>query len=93
MSVPAVAVVNVETLTEEERGRLVKALRECSNAQARAQGEREYVSETAKTLAKELKLPKKLVNRLIAVYHKQNFDEQVADHEQFAKLYMVVSKK
>lgn len=93
MSVQQATVASVQNLTEEQRGKLMKAIRECSNAIARAAGEREFVSETTKTLSKELKLPKKLMNKLVATFHKQNFDDVVADHEQFAQLYKVVSKK
>jgi hypothetical protein len=87
-----VKVVNVENLTDEERGRLVKALKETSNSLARAEGEREYVSESIKKISDDLKLPKKMVSKLVKVHHKQNFDEEVAEHEQFEKLYKVVVK-
>jgi TRAP-type uncharacterized transport system substrate-binding protein len=39
-----------------------------------------------------MQLPKKLVAKLIKVYHKQNFDEEVAVHEQFETLYETVVK-
>lgn len=88
----AVQVVNVENLTDEERSRLVKALKETSNSLARAEGEREYVSESIKKISTDLKLPKKMVSKLVKVHHKQNFDEEVAEHEQFERLYKTVTK-
>jgi hypothetical protein len=49
---------------------------------------RESITETAKTM----QLPKQLVSRLIKVYHKQNYDEEIAVHEQFETLYETVVK-
>jgi hypothetical protein len=39
-----------------------------------------------------MQLPKKLVAKLVRVYHKQNFDEEVAVNEQFENLYESVVK-
>jgi hypothetical protein len=39
-----------------------------------------------------LQLPKKLVSRMVNVYHKQNYDEEVATHEQFETLYETIVK-
>lgn len=86
------ATVNVENLTTEERARLVAALREMSNSFARATGEREFIRESTKKIADDLKLPKKLIGKLVQAYNKQNFDEQVLEHEQFEKLYKAVIK-
>jgi hypothetical protein len=49
---------------------------------------RESITETAKAM----QLPKQLVSRLIKVYHKQNYDEEIAVHEQFETLYETVVK-
>lgn len=85
--------VNVENLSSEERTRLVQALKETSNALSRATGEKEFVREAIKKLSDDLKLPKKMVSKLVKVHHKQNFDEEVAEHEQFEKLYKAATKK
>jgi hypothetical protein len=37
-------------------------------------------------------LPKKLVAKMVKVYHKQNYDEEVATHEQFETLYETIVK-
>jgi hypothetical protein len=39
-----------------------------------------------------MQLPKRLVSRLVKVYHKQNYDEEIAIHEQFETLYETVVK-
>jgi hypothetical protein len=58
----------------------------------RIDGEQDYIRESITETAKQMQLPKKLVAKLIKVYHKQNFDEEVAVHEQFETLYETVVK-
>jgi len=89
----AVKVVNVENLSAEERGSLLAALREVSNSLSRMDGEKDLIRETKKKIAKDLKLPNKLVSKLAKVYHKQNFDEEMAEHEQFENLYLKLTNK
>lgn len=93
MAKQATPSVEVENLTAEQKSRLMTVLRETSNALCRADGEKDFVRETKKTLAKELGLPAKLVNRLVKVHHKQSFDQEKAEHEQFEKLYLKVTSK
>ena len=58
----------------------------------RMEGEKDYIKESIAKVAKDLQLPKKLVSRMIKVYHKQNYDEEVATHEQFETLYETIVK-
>jgi len=88
----AVKVAFAENLTEDQRGRLTKALKDASDSHIRQEAESEYLREVIKKISEDLKIPKKLVNALAKVYHKQNFDEVVAEHEQFEKLYKTVVK-
>jgi hypothetical protein len=55
-------------------------------------GEKDYIRESIAAISKDLQLPKKLVAKLIKVYHKQNYDEEVATHEQFETLYETIVK-
>ena len=82
----------VTSLSQEQKDRLLKAIKEMSNSLARAEGEAEYVREATKKIADDVKLSKKLVNKLVKVYHKQNFDEEVAIHDQFEDLYKALVK-
>jgi hypothetical protein len=88
----AVKVVHVENLTEDQQGRLKKALKDAADSHLRSEAESEYLREVIKKIAEDLKIPKKLVNALAKTYHKRNFDELVAEHEQFEKLYKAVTK-
>lgn len=85
--------VTIPTLSSEEKQQLFAALTETSKSLARACGEKEYVREAIKKVSDDLKLPKKLVSKLVKVHYKQNFDEECASNEEFEKLYQTVVKK
>jgi len=75
-----------------DREKLLKIIRECSDSMTRMDAEKEYIKEAVGAISKELQLPKKLVAKMVKVYHKQNYDEEVAVHEQFETLYETVVK-
>ncbi len=85
--------VDVDSLTPEQRSKLMQVLKETSNALARVEGEKDYVREAKKSLVKDLGLPTKMVSKLVKVHHKQNFDQEQMEHEQFEKLYLKVTTK
>ena len=76
----------------EDRKKLLDVLRECSASMTRIEGEKDYIKESVNDICKKLDLPKKLVSRMVKVYHKQNYDEEVAVHEQFETLYETIVK-
>jgi hypothetical protein len=78
--------------SETDRKKLYDAIKECSNSMTRIAAEKDLIKEAVKNVCEELKLPKRLVNRLVKVYHKQNYDEEVATHEQFEQLYETIVK-
>jgi len=75
-----------------DREKLLKIIRECSDAMLRAQAEKDYIKEAVADISKQLQLPKKLVAKMVKVYYKQNYDEEVAIHDQFETLYETVVK-
>jgi hypothetical protein len=75
-----------------DRDKLLNVLRECSASLTRMEGEKDYIKESVTDICKQLQLPKRLVNRMVKVYHKQNYDEEVAVHEQFETLYETIVK-
>jgi hypothetical protein len=77
---------------ETDKQKLFKVVKECSDSLTRIEGENDFIKESISEIAKQLQLPKKLVSRLVKVYHKQNYDEEVAVHEQFETLYETVVK-
>ena len=75
-----------------DQKKLLDCLRECSASMTRMDGEKDYIRESIASISKDLQLPKKLVAKLVKVYHKQNYDEEVATHEQFETLYEIIVK-
>lgn len=75
-----------------DREKLFEVLKECSNSLSRIGAEKDLIKEAVADICEELELPKRLVNRMVKVYHKQNYDEEVATHEQFESLYETVVK-
>lgn len=53
----------------------------------RVDAEKDLIRETIKEMSDEFKLPKKTLNKMARVYHKQNFPQEVASHEEFETLY------
>lgn len=88
----AVKQMTINKLSEPDKEKLYKIIKECSDSMARIDVEQDFIRESIAETAKKMELPKKLVSRLVKVYHKQNYDEEVAVHEQFETLYESVVK-
>jgi TRAP-type uncharacterized transport system substrate-binding protein len=58
----------------------------------RAQAEKDLIRESISDISKKLEIPKRLVAKMVKVYYKQNYDEEVAVHDQFETLYETVVK-
>jgi len=76
----------------KDREKLLSVLKTCSDSMTRISAEKELIKEEVKEICEQLQLPKRLVSRMVKVYHKQNYDEEVAVHEQFETLYETVVK-
>ena len=88
----AVQQLSVNQLSQPDREKLFKIVKDCSDSMTRIEGENDFIRESIAETAKNMQLPKKLVAKLVRVYHKQNYDEEVAVHEQFETLYETVVK-
>jgi len=88
----AVQQLSINQLSQPDREKLFKIVKECSDSMTRIEGENDFIRESIAETAKQMQLPKKLVAKLVRVYHKQNFDEEVAVNEQFENLYDSVVK-
>ena len=75
-----------------DREKLLKVIRDCSDSLTRAAAEKDYIKEAIADISKNLQLPKKLVKKMVMTYYKQNYDEEVAVHDQFETLYETVVK-
>jgi hypothetical protein len=75
-----------------DQKKLLDMLREASNSLTRIESERDLIREMKSKVCDELQLEKKVINRMVKVYHKQTFQEEVAEHEQFETLYESIVK-
>lgn len=75
-----------------DREKLLKVIRDCSDSLTRIAAERDLIKESVKEISKQLELPKPLVRKMVKVYFKQNYDEEVAVQDQFETLYETVVK-
>lgn len=62
-------------------------MEEISNSMTRIEGERDFIKEAVNNICEEFELNKKTFRRLVKTYHKQNFSNEVADHEEFELMY------
>ena len=76
---------------EVERKQIRDCMQEISNSMTRIEGERDFIKEATNNICEELELDKKLFNRMVKVYHRQNFAEEVASHSEFEDLYEIVT--
>ena len=88
----AVQQLTINQLSQPDREKLFKIIKDCSDSLTRIDGEQDFIRESITETSKQMQLPKKLVAKLVKVYHKQNFEEEVAVHEQFETLYESVIK-
>jgi len=73
-----------------DRDKIKKMLAEISGSMTRMEAERDLVRETIKDMSKQFNLPVKTLNRMAKVYHKQNYNQEVAEHEEFEELYETI---
>jgi hypothetical protein len=80
------------TLGPADKLKLVGALKDISTSMSRMEAEKDLQKNIKNDICKELDLNKKVFSKLAKTYHKQNFADEVATHEEFEQLYEVVSK-
>lgn len=82
----------LNNISVEDKAKLLSALKDMSASMARCDAERDLQKNIKGDICKELDLNKKVFTKLAKTYHKQNFDVEVATHEEFEKLYEQVTK-
>lgn len=72
-----------------DRKKIKDAMHEISNAMTRIESERALIKDIKSELHEQFKeqLTRKEIAKMARVYHKQNFDEEVTNHEKFEALY------
>lgn len=74
-----------------DRKAIYDALKEISNSMTRIEGEREYIKEAINNTCDNFNLNKKTFRRMAKVYHKQNFNKEKEEHEEFEAMYETIT--
>lgn len=75
------------TFTEEELKKLKKGLSELSDVMTMKQAQSDAMKEIISSLHEELNIPKKMIRKMGVVYYKSNYNEVVAEQEEFEALF------
>lgn len=76
----------------EQRKKFRDALQEISNSMTRIEAERDLIKDIKAELVQEFELPKKTINSLAKIYHKQSFDQEAQEFSDLEALYEEVVK-
>ena len=70
-----------------DKKKIKDALFEISGSYSRIEAERDLIKDIVQNLADDFELSKKQVNKIARAYHKNNYNQQVAESEEFQELY------
>jgi hypothetical protein len=79
-------------ITPQDKKKLEDSLKDMSTSMTRVEAERDLQKNLIGDICEELDLNKKVFRKLAKVYHKQNFADEVATHQEFESLYETVTK-
>ena len=89
----AVQQLSINSLSNPaDQKKLLSLLKTCSDSMTRIEAEKELIKAEIAEISDQLEIPKRLLNKLVRFYHKQNYDEEVTTNEQFVQLYETVVK-
>lgn len=75
-----------------DKVKILGCLQEISNSLTRVEAERDLIKEILLKLQEECEIPKKLGRKLARVYHRRNYEEEVAEQSDFQSIYETVAK-
>ncbi len=75
-----------------DKAQVLGCLQEISNSLTRIEAERDLIKEILQKMQDECELPKRLSRKLAKVYHKRNYEEEVAEQSDFQTVYESVAK-
>jgi hypothetical protein len=76
----------------QNKAEILSCLNEISNSLTRIEAERDLIKEILERMQEEFEIPKKLSRKLAKTYHKKNYEQEVADQEDFNNVYESVAK-
>ena len=71
----------------KDLARIKGAMQEVSNSFTRMEAERSFIREAINELSDEVDIPKKILNKMSRVFHKQNMAEIIGELEDLESLY------
>lgn len=74
----------------EDRKKIKNALQEISDSLTRMEAERDLIKDIVKDVSDNYQLPKKYINKMARIYHKQNFQITQQETEELESLYITV---
>ena len=80
------------TLDEKQLKELKGALEEINNYFNEIEHRQKMIKEIVDLTCDNTKLPKKILNKMAKVYHKQSFQEEVATHKEFESLFESITE-
>lgn len=75
-----------------DRLKVKQAVIQISNAMDRARGEKEFISETKKTIKEEIGIPPKVLGQMAKDYNEQQFEKRLRENEEYEALYETILK-
>lgn len=75
-----------------DKAKVLGCLQEISNSMTRIEAERDLIKDILQKMQDECEIPKKLARKLARVYHKRNYEEEVAEQSDFQTIYENVAK-
>lgn len=79
-------------LDANQKLKLLGYLKDFSTSLTRVEAERDLQKNLKSDVCEEFDISKKVFTKLAKVYHKQNFADEVASHQEFENLYEEVTK-
>lgn len=86
-------VVNLESLSSEERKELRQAILELNDSMTRTEAERDLQKEILSEVNGKIGVDKRLVRRLARVYFKSSFNTEVNENSTFEEFYNGILKE
>jgi hypothetical protein len=76
----------------KDRKAVYDCMKQISDSMVRIEAERDYIKNAINDICEEQELSKKIFRKMVKVYHKQNFQQEVQNHEEFETLYETITQ-
>ena len=73
-----------------DRKKIKDALQEISDSMTRIEAERDLIKDIVKDVSDNFQLPKKYVNKMARIFHKQNYQITQQEQDELESLYITI---